>query len=121
MKQMLFVFLGGGLGAMIRYVFSKYIFTLHTNFPWATLTANILGCFSLGFIMGYCIKMDYLKTDAALFFTVGFCGGLTTFSTFAFENFKLISEGQLFSFFLNTILSLVLGIGMLILGYYISR
>lgn len=121
MKQILFVFLGGGLGAVLRYALSKYVFIHSTPFPWATFTANMLGCFFIGVAMGYCIKMNYLKTDAALFFTVGFCGGLTTFSSFAYDNFELFSEGQLLSLFLNVALSLTLGFGLVLLGYHFTR
>lgn len=121
MKQLLIVFLGGGFGTVIRYVFSKYIFIHKTNLPWATLTVNLLGCLFIGFFMGYFIKTQALKSDAALFFTVGFCGGLTTFSSFANENFNFINNGQLIPFFLYTLLSLSLGLSFLFLGFWLVR
>ena len=108
------IFIGGGLGAIIRYWFSillsnKYLYNLDA-IPLGTLTVNLIGCFLLGFISG---AMP-INTALKLGLTTGFMGGLTTFSTFGVENARLLTEGQinkaLFHFFLHTGLGIILSI-----------
>ena len=108
------IFIGGGLGAIIRYLFSillsnKYLYYL-SEIPLGTLTVNLIGCLLLGFISGAMPVNTALK----LGLTTGFMGGLTTFSTFGVENARLLTEGQinkaLLHFFLHTGLGIILSI-----------
>ena len=95
MLNIISVFIGGGLGAVLRYLSSaaavKYI---HLNFPIATLFVNILGGFIIGFLYVYFIDKPQINQDLKLAHTVGFCGGLTTFSTFSLEIFRMITNSQ---------------------------
>jgi CrcB protein len=84
------VFIGGGFGALIRFVisllFNRYFVQ---SIPYGTLFANILGCFLIGFLMALFSKRVE-NENIKLFFTTGMMGGLTTFSTFSFETTSLI-------------------------------
>lgn len=121
MKGFFLVFLGGGLGSILRYfVYRLMQFGQLTSIP-ATFIVNLLGSLILGIVMGYALKDGRISGNLLLFLATGFCGGFTTFSTFAFENRSLLSSGDYLSFFLYAFGSLVLGILAILLGIFISR
>ena len=117
MKALLFVFLGGGLGSISRFLISKYIQVPKEGFPWATLLANFIGCFLIGLLLGLVIKNENLRSDFYLFAAVGFCGGLTTFSTFSMENILFLRSGDYLTFISYTLLSLIGGLVFVALGH----
>ena len=80
------------------------------------LIVNIIGCFLLGFINALNISRN-----SKLIFGFGFCGSLTTFSGWTFELFKLISQGSYKLFFLNSILTVVIGLFALSLGHFLAK
>jgi CrcB protein len=121
MKYFLWVFLGGGLGSVLRYGVSKFIPFQQNTFPYPTLIANLLGCLLIGFIMGSAIKHETLSSSQTLFFATGFCGGLTTFSTFSLEGLELLKSGNLGVFLFYTLISIILGLLAVGLGIYLSR
>jgi CrcB protein len=90
-------------------------------FPLGTFTVNILGCLLIGLIYGLSEKSPAITMGWRLFLAVGFCGGFTTFSTFANENLALLRDGEFFYFFLYTGLSVVLGITATFLGVIITK
>lgn len=120
MKTLLYIFIGGGLGSVLRYGLSKFLNTGFV-FPVGTLAVNILGSFILGFLMGIVLKNNVQTSSTLLFLTVGFCGGFTTFSAFAFENFNWLKNGAYLSFATYTLSSLVLGILAVFVGFWISK
>lgn len=89
----LFVFLGGGLGAIARFGIGKIIPAGNSGFPFGTAAANIISCIILGYLMSRVISKDLSHTYQLLLMT-GFCGGFSTFSTFSAETFSLIQNGQ---------------------------
>ena len=120
MKQLLLVFIGGGFGSTLRYVIGKYLNT-ETGFPWGTFTANILGSLLIGIILGVAAKNNTLSQNQTLLLATGFCGGFTTFSTFAYENHVFLKTGDFTSFALYTIGSFIVGFLAVFLGLFLAK
>ncbi len=92
MKNFLLVFIGGGFGSGLRYLIGKYLNSSLGSFPIGTFTVNILGSLLIGLILGYAAKENSLSQNQVLLLATGFCGGFTTFSAFAHENFQLLKN-----------------------------
>ena len=120
-KQVLLVFLGGGLGSVARYWLSLKLNNFENAIPYGTLLANILGSLIIGFILGYSSRTGLLSENQSLLLATGFCGGFTTFSTFAYENHLYIKGGDYFSFLPYIAVTFVLAIGAVFLGMYLSK
>lgn len=121
-NNILLVGLGGAVGSILRYLCQKWINDwYHHNFPLATFLVNILGCLLIGFFYGLGEKGNILSPQTRLLLITGFCGGFTTFSTFAFENVNLLRVGDNFYFLLYILGSLVLGILAVYLGKYMTK
>jgi len=119
MKSVLLVFMGGGLGSVVRFSLSKWVNTLHTHhFPWGTLVVNVVACFALGVIVGLADHKQIISPGARLFWTVGFCGGFSTFSTFSNETLILIQGGFTMSTILYIATSLLLCVAATYGGLY---
>jgi len=122
MKQLLLVFIGGGFGSTLRYVIGKYLNNTETGgIPWGTFTANILGSLLIGIILGLAAKNNTLSQNQTLLLATGFCGGFTTFSTFAYENHMFLKSGDFTSFALYTIGSFVVGFLAVFLGLFLVK
>ena len=116
-NNILLVGLGGGVGSILRYLCQKWINeSYHHNFPLATFLVNISGCLLIGILYALGEKGNILSPQTRLLFITGFCGGFTTFSTFAFENVNLLRIGDNFYFLLYAIGSVVAGIVAVYLG-----
>ncbi|MDT0678153.1 fluoride efflux transporter CrcB [Autumnicola musiva] len=122
MKSALLVFLGGGFGSVLRYLISKGLNnSAVTSMPYGTFTVNLLGSLFLGFLFGLSLKNPNINPGISMFFAVGFCGGFTTFSTFALENQLFLRTGDYFNFFIYMLSSIILGIFAIFLGLFFSR
>ena len=110
LKHILLIGTGGFIGSVARYYVSKLnLIWDFLSIPIGTLLVNIAGCFIIGFLTGISDKSNLLSTDMRLFLMVGFCGGFTTFSSFANENLMLLHTGEMLSIILYTSLSVILG------------
>jgi CrcB protein len=108
MKELLYVFIGGGLGSLVRFLLGKWVNSFHnSNFPFGTFIINIVACFVLGFIIGLADQKQILSPAIRLFLVVGFCGGFSTFSAFSSETLTLIQQGQNSTMLLYVLLSVV--------------
>ena len=121
MKQLLFVFLGGGFGSVLRYIIGKFLNNTESGIPYGTFAANILGSLFIGIILGLAVKNNSLSQNQTLFLATGFCGGFTTFSTFAYENHMFLKSGDFTSFAIYTIASFVVGFFSVFSGMYLAK
>jgi fluoride exporter len=113
---------GGFLGTIARFVAVQFIDSrISANFPWATLAVNLSGCFLIGLIYGLNANEAVLSRNWKFFLTTGFCGGYTTFSAFALENFVLLEQRMIPSSLLYIIISVVAGIASTFLGIFIGK
>jgi CrcB protein len=111
----LLVLVGGIVGAPTRYLVDQAVQRRHdTSFPWGTWTVNMAGSFVLGVVVS--AAPDWLATLAG----TGFCGALTTFSTFGYETVRLAEEGETAGAVLNVALSLCAGLAAAALGWFLG-
>jgi CrcB protein len=116
MLQILYIGLGGFVGAVSRFLVSRYLSNLLPSFPFGTLIVNVLGSFVLGFIVYSTALGKNLSPDARDFITIGVLGGFTTMSTFAYESLRLFELNQIMLFILNIMLNLALCTGAVYAG-----
>ena len=121
MKQVFLVFIGGGVGSVARYLLAKALNNPTDGIPFGTFLANILGSLLIGFILGLAVENDALTENHTLLLATGFCGGFTTFSTFAYENHVLLKSGDFISFAIYTIASFIVGFLAVFFGMYLVK
>jgi len=117
LKIILIVFAASGIGGVSRYGMQTWIFRLYSfAFPLGTFVVNITGCLLIGLFYALSEKGNLLTPEWRLALTTGFCGGFTTFSTFAYENMNLLRTGDYIYFGLYMLGSVVAGIAAVYLG-----
>ena len=119
--KFLLVFIGGGVGSVLRYSVGKFFVNTNHSIFNATLTVNILGSLLIGILFGYFTKQNLLSQNQSILLISGFCGGFTTFSTFALENAVMLKNGDYFSFAFYTVLSIILGVLAVFLGLHLIK
>ncbi|GLW11214.1 hypothetical protein Misp01_63420 [Microtetraspora sp. NBRC 13810] len=113
----LLVALGAAIGAPLRYLTDRFVQSRHDSvFPWGTMTVNVAGSLILGLLAG-------LPAGTALTALVGtgFCGALTTYSTFSYETLRLAQEGARFYAAANVVAGIVAGLGAAALGFTLAQ
>lgn len=112
MKNLLFVAMGGALGAVLRYGISSGIYTwFGRSFPYGTLVVNVIGSFSIGLLSILLIEKFDVPHEVRLALVVGVLGALTTFSTFSWDTLDLMQQGMMQKAFINVLLNVVVCIG----------
>lgn len=119
-KNLALVFVGGGLGSSLRYLLSHYL-NRPDAIPYGTFLANVSGSLLIGLILGLALKNELFSPQTMLLLAVGFCGGYTTFSSFAYENYLFLKNDEIWLFALYTLGSITLGIAAVFAGIWISR
>jgi CrcB protein len=118
----LVVVVGGGAGALARYVAASAIMTrFGGTFPLGTLVINVTGSFLIGFLMTVLTERLHLDPVWRLLLVVGFLGGYTTFSSFEWETFTAVRDGALWNGMLNVVSSVMLGYVAVWLGVFLAR
>jgi CrcB protein len=115
----LMVVLGAALGAPARYLTDRIVQSHHESaFPWGTLAVNITASFVFGVVTGL---GAHLGGDLATFIGTGFCGTLSTYSTFSFETLRLVQDGARFNAAVNLAVTLAAGIGAAAVGWSVGQ
>ncbi len=119
----LYIFVGAGLGGVLRYLMATGTQQLAIGwvFPIGTFCVNMLGCLLIGFLAQLSESRGLFQNDAKLFLFVGLLGGYTTFSSFGYETIQLLRDGEYWLAVLNAVGQMVLGLIMVWLGMVIAR
>jgi crcB protein len=121
-REILYIAVAGGLGALGRYSISGLAQRVFGDaFPYGTLVVNILGSFLLGFVMQASMNTDLFPRNLRLAVTIGFLGAFTTFSTFSYETLGYIEDGAWLTAGLNILTNVVPGIIAVFLGILLGR
>ena len=121
MKQVILVFIGGGVGSVLRYLVGTFLKVPSSGFPWGTFSVNVLGSLAIGILMGLTLKNSTLTENQTLLLVTGLCGGFTTFSAFAYENQVFLKDGDFTSFLVYTLGSIGIGLAAVFLGFFLSK
>lgn len=120
-KNIIIVMLGGSVGAACRYligIISARVWG--TNFPWGTLTANLIGCFLIGLCFALADRARLLTPEMRLLLITGFLGALTTFSSFSLETTNAARAGMMLQPVVNILINNLGGLGLTFFGFWLG-
>lgn len=122
MQTAILIAIFGAVGCLARYLISGWVYGhLGRAFPYGTLVVNIAGAFLVGLIMELALRSTMISANLRTGLTVGFLGGLTTFSTFSYETFRLLEEGEFVVATANVMVSVVVCLAFTWLGIVAAR
>ncbi len=123
MLKLLLIALGGALGTLARYGTGTLLrsVTERTAFPYGTLAVNLLGCLIIGYLQGLFADRWLVREEYRVAMLVGILGGFTTFSSYGWETTAMMQDGQMLRAGMNLLANNVLGIGLVMVGYALSR
>ncbi|MHB1920857.1 MAG: fluoride efflux transporter CrcB [Chitinophagaceae bacterium] len=121
-RNIILVAIGSGIGGIFRYLTQQFVQNHYpSSFPFGTLLVNILGCFAIGMVYALGDKGNLLTPETRLFLATGICGGFTTYSSFAYENIRLLQDGEFFYTGLYVGISVIIGFTALYLGILLIK
>jgi fluoride exporter len=123
LMQYLLVFIGAGIGGVCRFMMSPFVQRLSngSSFPIGTFSVNMLGCLVIGLLAQLSESRSMFQGDTRLFLFVGVLGGFTTFSSYGYETFQLIRDGQITFAIANAVGQVALGLLCVWLGWLAGR
>jgi CrcB protein len=122
MQTVIYIAVFGALGCVARYFLSGWTYEkLGWGFPWGTLSVNVVGAFIIGLIMELGLRNANIPANLRIGLVAGFLGGLTTFSTFSYETFKLLETGRILVAFANVLISVTLCLLFTWLGIVVAK
>jgi fluoride exporter len=122
LRNYLFIFIGGGIGASCRYWLSGVVYRwVPVSFPFGNLVVNISGCFLIGLLMAAFSDRFTVSPALRIFLVIGILGGFTTFSSFSYETFALFRDNEVARAMLNIAVSVFGCLGATVLGHYAGR
>ncbi len=120
--EYLVIGLGGFLGANVRYFVAGWAAQrFGTIFPYGTFIINLSGSFLLGLFMAFLQEQTFIHPNYRLFFSIGFLGAYTTFSTFTYESLRLLQDGSIFLGLVNLLGSVAIGLLGVFIGFILGR
>lgn len=120
-RYVFLVGIGGLLGSIARYLSASFVIRIVSSaFPYGTFAVNIVGCLIIGVVFGLSERFDWLP-EWRVFLATGFCGGFTTFSSFAYENILLLQDRDYLTFAAYSGLSFILGLLATFIGLALTR
>ena len=122
MDKVFFLSLGGVFGTLARYYMGNLTHRFFgSNFPFGTLSVNLIGCFLIGLFGALAEKKLFFGPEMRLLLMVGFCGAFTTFSSYIFETHGLMQNGEMIKALGNVVLNIVLGFAIFKLGLILGE
>lgn len=118
----IFVAMGGALGSVFRYTLSTWAqtFSNSIDFPYGTLTVNLIGCFIIGFLAQLAEARGVFTSESRAFIFIGILGGFTTFSSFGNETINLLRDGETFNALANVGANVIFGLILVWLGRIVA-
>ncbi|MBP9109239.1 MAG: fluoride efflux transporter CrcB [Pyrinomonadaceae bacterium] len=114
--------IGGMLGSILRFLAGHFINPVPASaFPYGTFTVNVVGGFLIGMVFGLSQRYEWMTPELRVFLAVGFCGGFTTFSAFAYENIVMLQEKDYLSFAVYSVLSFIACLAAPFVGLIITK
>ena len=121
LKSLFVVGVGSFAGGSLRYLISVLMKSPVNGFPFGTMCVNLLGCLLIGVFYGFAARHPLMSQNTLLLLTTGFCGGFTTFSTFANESLQLLQSQNITTFAIYISASVILGIALVLCGYALTK
>jgi len=122
LTNLLLIGSAGFIGAILRYSLSGLVhgYIPASSFPYGTLAVNLVGCFLIGSVIGFFETRQIFNPELRLFLLIGLLGSFTTFSTFSYETFAMLHDGENIRALINIGSNIVVGITLVWLGYTIT-
>lgn len=122
MRIVLYIAFFGAMGCVARYYLSGWVYDLlGRTMPYGTFAVNVIGAFLIGLIVEFSLRSSLVSQELRVGLTIGFLGGLTTFSTFSYETFRLLESGQFPQALLNAAVSVTACLAFTFAGITVAR